>query len=126
MNEQEQKLRDEWEKLYYGNAQFTGETLVDWWLNQIELARGQGILAVKEGTTPMGASQWQNHGAKHGYDKYFDDRLREARAEEREKVHKGYAPYIDHKSTCEKDIYPDTDCNCGLDSIVRNISQDKQ
>lgn len=42
---------------------------------EAEFARGRASIDV----VPMGVCQWQNYGAKWGYDKYFDDRLTQAR-----------------------------------------------
>lgn len=87
------KIREEWKNSDVFNFSITdGELskIANWWLSKLDEAReeafGQGVQSFKEGNSPMGVSQWQNHGAKFGYAEYFDERERKARADERKKV----------------------------------------
>ena len=63
--------------------QLTTDNVKDFILHVFEEGRKQGM---KEAfNTPMGVSQWREHGKKNGYEEYF---LEEYKKELREKIEK--------------------------------------
>lgn len=83
----EKGLREEWSDhyVYTPNEKLLGlDAIADWWIpkfrNLIEKEREEVYESCKN--TPMGVSQWRNHGQKYGYDQYFKEQARTETIEE--------------------------------------------